>query len=412
MDPRTRRHALFFVLVTILLDTVAFGIVLPVMPELIMELTGEGLGRAAVYGGWLAVLFASTNFLSMPVLGNLSDRFGRRPILIGSLLALALTTLLIGLATSFVWLVVARLIQGAAGAAYGTANAYVADISPPDERAQNFAMIGAAFGVGFIVGPAVGGLLGGLGSRVPFYVAAGVALLNVAYGFLVLPESLAPEHRRRFEWRRANALVSISALRRYPVVGGLVAIVLLHQLAFQVLPSVWNFFTMYRFGWSEAEVGYSLAFSGTMMILVQAFLVRRLVPRLGEHRAASIGLLFTAIGYYVYALGHASWTMYAGMALASLSGLVSPSLNAIMSKEVGPTFQGELQGAVGSVVSLTMIVGPIVMTQLFGYFTSREAPFEFPGAPFFASAALATLALWLLLRRRRAVAVAPSGAQF
>ncbi len=400
MDPGLKRRALGFLLVNMLLDSVGFGLILPVMPQLIMELTGEGLGAAARYGGWLMLLFAVVNFVAMPILGNLSDRFGRRPVLLVSLLALGINTLLTGLATSLAWLFVARLITGAASAAYGTANAYVADISPPEERAQNFAMIGAAFGLGFIVGPAIGGLLGELGSRVPFFVAAAISFVNVVYGYFALPESLGQTLRRPFDWRRANPFGAVRSLRHYPVVSGMVVILVLYQLAFQVLPSTWTFYTMYRFDWSVAEVGYSLAFSGTLMILVQILLVRRVIPRLGEYRAALVGLLFCVIGHFAYAFAWIGWVMYAGMVLGSLSGLVGPSLNAIMSKQVGPKSQGELQGALGSAMSLTGIVGPLLMTQLFGYFSSDDAIVHFAGAPFFASASLMLISLVLLIRQR------------
>lgn len=399
-QPQVNRRALYFLLVTILLDTIGFGIIIPVMPALIMELTGEGLSASARYSGWLMLLFAVVNFIAMPILGNLSDRFGRRPVLLVSLMALGVNTLLMGFATSLAWLFIARVITGAASAAYGTANAYVADISPPDQRAQNFGLIGATFGLGFILGPAIGGTLGEYGSRIPFFFAAAVSLANVVYGYFVLPESLAKQHRRPFDWRRANPLGAIRGLRHFPVVRGLVLIVVLYQLAFQVLPSTWNFYTMYRFDWSVAEVGYSLAFSGILMIFVQAGLVRRVIPRYGEYRSALFGLLFCVAGHSAYAFAPAGWVMYAGMVLASLSGLVGPSLGAIMSRQVGPTGQGELQGAMGAVVSLTGIVGPLAMTQLFGYFSSDAAVIHFPGAPFFASATLMLGALLLLLRQR------------
>ena len=402
MESGRSRRALLFLLLTILLDTIGFGIVIPVMPALIMELTSEGLAASARYSGALMLLFATVNFVAMPILGNLSDRFGRRPVLLISLLALGVNTLVSGLATSLAWLFAARIATGAASAAYGTANAYVADISPPQQRAQNFGMIGATFGLGFILGPAIGGMLGELGSRVPFFVAAGVSLVNVVYGYFALPESLARENRRPFEWRRANPFGAMRALRHYPVVSGLVVIIVLYQLAFQVLPSTWNFYTMYRFDWSVAEVGYSLAFSGILMILVQALLVRRVIPRFGEYRCAVFGLLLSIAGHYTYAFAPASWVLYLGMLLASLSGLVGPSLNAIMSRQVGPKGQGELQGALGSVVSLSGIVGPLAMTQLFGYFAAPDAIVHFPGAPFFASASLMLAALLLLLRGRAA----------
>jgi MFS transporter, DHA1 family, tetracycline resistance protein len=407
MSQPLQRRALYFLLVNLLLDSVGFGLIMPVIPQLIMELTGEGIGAAARYSGWLMLLFALVNFVAMPILGNLGDRFGRRPVLLVSLLALGINTLLTGLATSLAWLFVARVITGACSAAYGTANAYVADISPPEQRAQNFAVTGAAFGLGFIVGPAIGGMLGELGPRVPFFAAAAISFANVVYGYFVLPESLAPELRRPFEWRRANPFGAVRALRHYPVVSGLVVVLLLYQLAFQVLPSTWNFYTIYRFDWSVAEVGYSLAFSGMLMIFVQVFLVRRVIPRLGEYRSALVGLLFCVAGHYTYAFAWLGWLMYVGMLLGSLSGLVGPSLNAIMSKQVGPRAQGELQGALGSLMSLTGIVGPLLMTQLFGYFSNPEAIVHFAGAPFFASASLMLVALVLLVRQRGRQAAAP-----
>ena len=407
MNQPLQRRALYFLIANLLLDSIGFGLIMPVMPKLIMELTGEGLGAAARYSGWLMFLFAVINFVAMPILGNLSDRFGRRPVLLVSLLALGINTLLMGLATSLMWLFVARVITGACSAAYGTANAYIADISPPERRAQNFAMTGAAFGLGFIIGPAIGGMLGELGSRVPFFVAAAISFVNVVYGYFVLPESLALHLRRPFDWRRANPFGAVRALRHYPVVSGLVIVLLLYQLAFQVLPSTWNFYTMYRFDWSVAEVGYSLAFSGLLMILVQVFLVRRVIPRLGEYRAALVGLIICTIGHYAYAFAWVGWVMYVGMVLGSLSGLIGPSLNAIMSKQVGPKAQGELQGALGSLMSLTGIVGPPMMTQLFGYFSNPEAVVHFAGAPFFASASLMLCSMVLLLRQRTKQAPEP-----
>ena len=226
------------------------------------------------------------------------------------------------------------------------------------------------------------------------------SLANFIYGYFVVPESLAVEHRRPFDWKRANPLGAVGALRQYPVVRALILIVVLYQLGFQVLPSVWNFFTMYQFHWSPSEVGYSLAFSGVMMIVVQVFLVRALIPRLGEYRSAVLGLSLCAFGHFIYAFAQVSWAVYAGMVVASLSGLVSPSLNAIMSRQVGPKGQGELQGAMGSLISLTGIVGPLLLTQLFGYFTSAAAPLHFAGAPFFASGTFMLIALMLLFGQR------------
>ena len=395
---RAGATAVVFIFITVLIDTIGFGIIIPVTPELIMELTGEELSRAAIYGGWLWFVFAAMQFFCAPVLGNLSDRFGRRPVILLSLFALGLDYLVMGLAPTLAWLFVGRTIAGVAGAAYTPAYAYLADVSPPEKRAQNFGLIGAAFGMGFILGPAIGGLLGGLGSRAPFFAAAGLSLLNLIFGYAVLPESLSLEARRPFSLARANPLGTLLQMGRYPVVLGLAGALFLWQLAHQVLPSTWSFYTMLKFQWSEAQVGGSLAAVGVIMAISQGLLTRVLIPRLSERRSALIGLLFGAVAFLGYAYATQGWMLYGWMLAWFPAALVYPSLNALMSQQVPATSQGELQGGVASLYSLSSIAGPPVMTQLFGHFSASQARFYFPGAAFFFAALLALGSAVLFLR--------------
>ncbi len=390
-----------FIFITVLVDAIGFGIILPVTPELIMELTGEGLSRASIYGGWLWFMYALMQFLCAPVLGNLSDRFGRRPVILFSLCALGLDYLIMGLAPTILWLFVGRTIAGMAGASFTPAYAYLADISPPERRAQNFGLVGAAFGAGFILGPAIGGLLGALGPRAPFFAAAGLALLNLTFGWFVLPESLSLESRRPFDPHRANPAGTLLQIRKYPSVIGLFGAMFLWQLAHQALPSTWAFYTMLKFGWSEGAVGISLAFVGIIMAVSTGGLTRVLIPRLGERRAAFAGLLSGAAAFLGYAFAARGWMMYAFMLAWLLAGLVHPSMNAIMSRQIPADAQGELQGGVASVLSVSAIAGPPLMTQLFGYFSADRAPLRFPGAAFVCSALLASGAVFLFLRAIR-----------
>jgi DHA1 family tetracycline resistance protein-like MFS transporter len=332
------------------------------------------------------------------VVGNLSDHFGRRPVLLVSLLAFGIDYLLMGLAPTILWLFVGRALAGIAGASHTTANAYIADVSPPERRAQNFGLMGAAFGLGFILGPAIGGLLGDYGPRAPFFAAAALALLNLSYGLFVLPESLPRESRRPFHWRRANTLGTVLQLRAYPTVPALAAALFLWTLGHQVLPTTWAFYTIQKFGWSSREVGFSLAFAGVLMAVIQAGLTRVLVPRMGERWAVLVGLTSGGLGYLGYAFAWQGWMMYAAMLVGMLGGLTFPSLNALMSQQTPKSAQGELQGAVASVFSLTAIVGPVMMSQLFGYFTGPRAPTYFPGAAFVAAFVLTLAAIGLYLR--------------
>jgi DHA1 family tetracycline resistance protein-like MFS transporter len=402
MIAANHRRATLFIFVMVLLDILGLGLILPVLPQLIMGLTGEGLSEAARYGGWLWFTYAVTQFFFAPVLGGLSDRFGRRPVLLISTFAFGLDYLVMGFAPTLAWLFAGRIVSGIAGATFTTGFAYMADISPPEKRAQNFGLVGAAFGLGFILGPAIGGLLGDFSPRVPFVVAGGLALLNCAFGYFVVPESLPPERRRAFELRRANPLGTLLKLRSYPAVLGLALALFLWQLGHQALPGTWSYYTMYKFGWGPGMVGVSLAFAGMLMALSQGLLSRHLIPRFGERRMAVVGLLAATVTLSGYAFATQGWMVFTVMPLLLFGALVFPSLNALMSHRVPPDAQGELQGGVSSLQSLSAIAGPPAMTQLFGFFTSGAAPVQFPGASFLAAALLTACALVLLLRQRLA----------
>jgi DHA1 family tetracycline resistance protein-like MFS transporter len=405
-----RSPALGFIFVTILIDVIGLGIIIPVVPKLIEQLTGEGLSRAAIYSGWLTFAYAAAQFCFAPVMGGLSDKLGRRPVLLTSLLGLGLDYVFVSFAPTLAWLFVGRVIAGVAGASFTTATAYIADISTPEKRAQNFGLVGAAFGIGFIVGPALGGLLAHFGSRVPFMVAAGLSLCNVLYGYFVLPESLAPDKRRPFEWRRANPVASLLRLGKYPAVLGLVASLILIYLAGSATQSVWTFYTMLKFGWTEKLVGISLAVIGLFTGLVQGGLVRVAIPKLGATRAIVIGLLCYTVGFVLFAFAPSGWLMLAFLAPYCLGGIAGPALQSTISGQVPATEQGELQGALTSLISVTGVVGPLLMSYLFGEFTRKGAPVYFPGAPFMLGAVLALGSALLAvrsLRKHPPVAIVP-----
>ena len=392
------KHALAFIFVTVLLDSIGFGIIMPVVPQLIMDVSGEPLASAAQYGGWLMFVYAAMQFFSAPVLGNLSDRFGRRPVLLLSLLLMGGDYLLMGWAPSIAWLFLGRFIAGISASTYGIANAFIADSFPPEERAKNFALMGAAFGTGFIVGPVIGGFLGEFGPRAPFYAAAALAFANVLYGFFVLPESLKAENRRRFEWKRANPFGAFNQLWRYPMVIGLVFAYFFYLIGHHSLPSVWSYFAIEKFGWSPAEIGFSLGAVGVCMIVVQTYLIRRFLNRYGTERTAYIGLTLTIISFLGYALVPFGWMMYLVIAVGAARGFIGPSLQSLMSNQVPADAQGELQGALGSMASLVSILSPPFMTQTFAWFSAASAPVYFPGAPFLAAAVFTLFGLMAMVR--------------
>jgi len=408
LDPTKTRHALAFIAVTLLLDTIGFGLIMPVYPKLLVDLTGESLSRAAVYGGWLGFVYAAMQFVWAPVLGNLSDRYGRRRVILFAVGALGIDYIIMGVAPTLAWLFIGRAISGAAGASFTPAYAYVADISPPERRAQNFGIVSASFGTGFIIGPAIGGLLGSLGPRAPFFVAAALSIVNFFYGFFVLPESLPPERRRAFQWRRANPLGTLAQMRKHPVVLGLLAALFLWGVANQVMPTTWAFYTKFRFGWSEAMIGASLAVAGLVMVLSQATMMRYVVPRLGERKASIIGILGGIAAYLGFGLSTAGWMMFAALSGWFFGALVMPTVNALMSHRIARDAQGELQGAVASLFSLSAIIGPPLMTHLFARFTAPGASIHLPGAAFIAAAALAAGCLVIFLISTRAPVVAPA----
>lgn len=376
------RWAVAFVFITVLLNSIGFGIILPVLPELIVDITGDPLHEAARYGGWLAFAYASMQFMFSPMAGNLSDRFGRRPVLLVSLFVFGFDYLIMGLAPTIGWLFLGRIIAGTSATSFGIANACIADLFPPEKRAQNFGLIGAAFGTGFIVGPVIGGFLGEFGPRTPFFVTAGIAFANALFGWLAMPETLAEGDRRPFRLARANPLGAFRQVSRFPFVAGILGAYFLYMLAHDSLPAIWAFYTMDRYGWGPREVGFSLGVVGVCMLFVQGFLIRKIIPLWGSRRTAYAGLALTVVAFLGYALSPAGWMMYVWIVVGAGSGLIMPAMNGIMSRQIPANAQGELQGILGSVASSTFIVSPVVMTQLFAYFSSPAAPVYFPGAAF------------------------------
>lgn len=391
----SRPAALGFIFITLLIDVTGLGIIIPVLPKLITELIHGNLSVASEYGGWLTFAYAIMQFLFAPVLGNLSDRFGRRPVLLFSLLGFGIDYIFLAFAPTIGWLFLGRVIAGITGASFTTASAYIADISEPEKRAQNFGLIGAAFGLGFIIGPVAGGLLGQFGSRVPFIAAAVLSLLNALYGFFVLPESLAKEHRRKFEWKRANPIGSLLQLKKYPAISGLIISLILIYIAGHSVQSTWSYYTMEKLGWNEAWVGYSLGFVGLTVAIVQGWLIRLLIPKLGQNNSVYLGLLLNSLGLLLFAFASNSWMMFAFIVPYSLGGIAGPALQGIISGNVPPSEQGELQGALTSLMSATSIVGPPLMTTIFAKFTQPSAPIVFPGAPFILGAVFVLVSTWL-----------------
>lgn len=398
---RPSSNALLFILVTICIDAIGFGIIIPVIPKLIEELTGGGIAEAAIYGGWLMAVFSLFQFFAAPILGNLSDRYGRRPVLLLSLVAFGIDFLVTGFAPNITWLFLMRVLAGVFGATHPIASAFIADVSEPSKRARNFGFVGAAFSFGFIIGPTIGGALGEFGPRVPFFAAAGLAFANAAFGYFILPESLKPEDRRPFSLKRANPFGALAAMRQYSFVLALVGGIVLMQIAGMTLPATWPYYTMLKFGWSEADVGFSLALIGALGIVVQGGLVSRVARLAGESGAVYIGLVFTTVGFIGFALATESWMLLAVMAPAVLGGIAQPALVSLMTSQVPSNAQGELQGALSSLNSLTMIVTPLLMTQVFSYFSSDGAPIHLPGAPYILAAILSAGSLILIARAVR-----------
>ena len=405
------KNALLFIFITVMLNMIGFGVIMPVMPQLIMDVTGQDLSRAAQWGGYLSAVYAVMQFIMMPIIGGLSDRFGRRPVLLISLAAYSIDFLIMAIAPEIAVIVVARILAGAFAATFSTANAYIADISPPEKRAANFGLMGAAFGLGFIIGPAIGGLLGGqFGPRAPFYFVAALGAVNFLYGLLVLPETLREENRRRFDWKRANAFGNFKQFAKYPAMLPIAGVIFIAQIAHWTYPSVWAYYAEEKFAWTPEFIGASLMFVGLMSAIVQGGLTRIVIPRIGERAAAAFAMSVTMVSYIAFSIAEAGWMVYAVIAFSALGGLAQPAIQGIMSRTMPANAQGELQGAVAALMSVSMVIGPLIMTQVFSAFSApgepfivgnvtlfpTGAPFYFPGAPFAFAAFLELLALMML----------------
>ena len=396
------RHAVTFVLITVFLDMVGFGLIMPVLPALIEKVGHMDLADAAYIGGWMFAAFSLAQFAFSPLMGNLSDRYGRRPLLLLAIFGLGVDYLFSALAPSIFWLFIGRVIAGVCGSSYVIANAYIADVTAPEDRAKAFGMVGAAFGVGFVLGPAIGGLLGEFGPRVPFYVAAGISMLNFIYGWFVLPETLPPEKRRAFEWTRSNPFGAFKVFRFYQGVVPLCGVLFVYFAASAVYPAIWAFWGMAKFGWSESMVGLSLAAFGIITALFQGFVTGPVVARFGEWRVCLFGLIIAAVVAAGYGLAGSLVAVLLLMVLHGPEGFVHPMLVAMMSKAVPEDAQGELQGGISAVMNVAMLIGTVVFSQIFGYFMQEARGTPSPNVAFYLASALllAVLAMYLVVVRR------------
>ncbi len=396
-----RNHALAFIALTLGIDMAGVGLIIPVMPDLIRSLTTASVGEAAAIGGWLVFAYAAMQFFFAPIAGNLGDRYGRRVVLLAALGGLAVDYLIMALAPTLWLLFIGRIVAGIAGSSWSVANAYVADISTKADRAKNFGVVSAGAAAGLVLAPAAGGLLGDIHVRAPFYAAAALTAMNFLYGFFVLPESLSEDKKRRFDWRRANPVAGIGQVTRFPAVAGILCALFMMQTATQALVHIWTYFTTELLAWSSLDIGVSVTFYAVTLIAVQAGLTGRVVRRVGEVRAALIGLTAALVAYLILAFANTGWHMYLGILVGALTGLVTPSMQALMTRAVPDDTQGELQGSITSTVALTIVVGPVIMTNLFALFTGSKMPY-FPGAPFIASAGLILASagvFWMTARR-------------
>jgi DHA1 family tetracycline resistance protein-like MFS transporter len=403
-ESRALRGPLAFIILTVLLDTMGFGVIIPVLPTLVAELGGVPMDKAATIGGLLIMTYALAQFLFSPVVGGLSDAHGRRPVLLLSMAGFAGSMLIAWAATSLAVLFAGRILAGITGASYSTATAYIADVTPPEKRAQTFGLIGVAFGLGFIIGPALGGFAGGVDSRLPFLLAAGLACINILVGLFLLPESLAPEKRRPFDWRRANPVGSV---RKLGSLGGplrrLAIAYFLWMMAIQSLHGMWAYISAYRYHWSPPDIGLSLTAVGVLAVIVNGFLVKRAVKQLGEWRTALTGMAAGALGYTIHVVASTAPLAYLAIAVGALGGLTVPALQALMTARATPDTQGELQGALGTIAASTVVMGPLIFSQIFQFFSGPDAPIHAPGMPFALSAALAGAALLMLAGRQAPV---------
>jgi DHA1 family tetracycline resistance protein-like MFS transporter len=397
------KNAFFFIIVTVFIDMMAFAVIMPSMPYLMSDLTGLAIEDVAPWGGYITAVYAIVNFLAAPVLGNLSDRFGRRPILLISMGTLAVDFLIMGLAHTIWLLFLGRFLSGLSGATHSTAAAYIADTTEPENRAKAFGMLGAAFGLGFILGPAIGGFLGDINPRFPFFAAAGFAAINFCYGLFVLPESLDKEHRRKFDWKRANALGAFQHFRKLPHLAWFIIALGMFNFAHWVYPSTFNYYGAVAFGWDSKTIGLALGAVGICSAIVSAGLVGPVIKRHGPTKTVIFAFLVCAAVFYAYAFIGQGWMVFVLIPLGAPGGLLNPALSQIMTARVPRNAQGELQGALASVQALGNIVSPLIMTQTFFYFTHSDAPVRFPGAAFLLAAIMTSLSILPLLQGLRTV---------
>ena len=402
-----RRAALAFIFITVVLDMLALGMIVPVLPKLVEDFVGGNTARAAEIYGLFGTVWALMQFVFSPVLGAMSDRFGRRPVILLSNLGLGLDYIVMALAPGIGWLFVGRVISGITSASTSTAYAYIADVAPPEKRAAGFGMLSAAFGLGFVVGPAIGGVLGNIDPRLPFWVAAGFSFLNFAYGLLVLPESLSLERRERFSWRRANPMGSLKLLRSDRELFGLSIVNFVGNIAHEALPTTFVLYAMYRYGWNERTVGLAIAAVGVCSAIVGAGLVQPVVARFGERRAMLAGLLFGTLGFTIYGLAVTGAIFWAALPVTSLWGLSGPPMQGMMTRHVSPSEQGQLQGALSSLRGIAFMIGPLVFTNVFASFIGANRDWHLPGAPYLLAAMMiagSTVMAWQTTRSRTILA--------
>lgn len=392
---KSKKTALLFIFITILVDVIGVGIIIPIIPEFIMQLTGEGNHMAVIYGMWLTTAFAGMQFFFSPVLGEISDKYGRKPILLMSLFGLSIDYLIHAWAPTIAWLFIGRFLAGITGASFTVASAYIADISTPEEKAKNFGLIGAAFGLGFIIGPGIGGYFGDIDIRLPFYIAAGLTFANFIFGWLVVPESLSVENRRSINVLKMIPGVSLLGLRNYKGVLLLISAFFLANLAGQVLPTVWSYFTIERFDWSPKQIGVSLVVVGLLVAFVQGFLVGRAVVWFGKQRVVTFGFLLWTFGMFLFSQASEPWMLYAFLVPYALGGVAGPTVQGIISNQVSEKEQGNLQGSITGLVSVTAILGQLIFAPIFYYYVRPEANFYFPGASFALAACLLLVAFIL-----------------
>lgn len=415
---KPRKAAMIFIFLTLLIDIIGIGIVIPVLPELIKELLGTAgndltapqlASLASKWGGIITASYAVTQFFFAPIVGALSDRFGRRPILLLAMAGLAIDYVIQANAPTLAWLFVGRVVAGVMGASFTTANAYIADISTDETRARNFGLLGAAFGLGFAIGPALGGLLGSVSLRLPFWVSAALALVNFLYGLFVLPESLKPENRSEFTVAKLNPFASLLRMRRYPVVAGLAVAIFFVSLAQRGLENVWVYFTGYRYGWDELTNGLALGLVGIMAIIVQGGLVRPIIKRIGERKAVLFGMCIATFAFMGYTFAFQGWMVYCVIIFGSIGGVAGPAIQSIVARSVDPSEQGQMQGAITSLRSVTSIFAPLIFTTgLFRYFTSEAITVKRPGMPFFVGGLCQLVALFIAYRMFKRIPESPN----